>query len=39
MMLRLADFTARCSYMSEPVVSNDFKGVGPLILAAEELGR
>ncbi|MEP6618034.1 MAG: pectate lyase [bacterium] len=26
-------------YMSEPVVSNDFKGVGPLILAAEELGR
>jgi unsaturated rhamnogalacturonyl hydrolase len=26
-------------YMSEPVVSNDPKGVGPLILAAEELGR
>ena len=26
-------------YMSEPVVSNDPKGVGALILAAEELGR
>ncbi|MDB4916264.1 MAG: glycosyl hydrolase family 88 [Gemmatimonadetes bacterium] len=26
-------------YMSEPVVSNDHKGVGPLIMAAEELGR
>ena len=26
-------------YMSEPVVSNDPKGVGAFILAAEELGR
>lgn len=26
-------------YMSEPVVSNDFKGVGPLMMAAHELGR
>ncbi|MES2523988.1 MAG: glycoside hydrolase family 88 protein [Gemmatimonadota bacterium] len=26
-------------YISEPVVSDDYKGVGPLILAAHELGR
>ena len=26
-------------YVSEPVVSDDYKGVGPLILAAHELGR
>lgn len=26
-------------YMSEPVLSNDPKGAGPLILAAEELER
>ena len=26
-------------YVSEPVVSDDYKGVGPLILAALELGR
>lgn len=26
-------------YMSEPVVSNDYKGVGPFILASLELGR
>jgi unsaturated rhamnogalacturonyl hydrolase len=26
-------------YVSEPVVSNDYKGVGPFILAAHELGR
>jgi unsaturated rhamnogalacturonyl hydrolase len=26
-------------YVSEPVVSDDYKGVGPFILAALELGR
>jgi unsaturated rhamnogalacturonyl hydrolase len=26
-------------YVSEPVVSNDYKGVGPFVLAALELGR
>ncbi len=26
-------------YISEPVVSDDYKGLGPLILAAHELGR
>src|SRR5205085_4462076 len=26
-------------YVSEPVVSNDYKGVGAFILAANELGR
>lgn len=26
-------------YVSEPVVSNDYKGVGPFVLAAVELGR
>ena len=26
-------------YVSEPVVSNDYKGVGAFILAAQELGR
>jgi unsaturated rhamnogalacturonyl hydrolase len=26
-------------YMSEPVVSNDYKGVGPFILASLELAR
>lgn len=26
-------------YISEPVVSDDYKGVGPMILAAHELGR
>ena len=26
-------------YVSEPVVTNDYKGVGPFILAATELGR
>ena len=26
-------------YVSEPVVSNDYKGVGAFILAAHELGR
>jgi unsaturated rhamnogalacturonyl hydrolase len=26
-------------YVSEPVVTDDYKGVGPLILAALELGR
>jgi unsaturated rhamnogalacturonyl hydrolase len=26
-------------YMREPIVSDDYKGVGPFILAALELGR
>ena len=26
-------------YVSEPVVSDDYKGVGPFIMAADELGR
>jgi unsaturated rhamnogalacturonyl hydrolase len=26
-------------YVSEPVVADDYKGVGPFILAAQELGR
>jgi unsaturated rhamnogalacturonyl hydrolase len=26
-------------YISEPIVSNDYKGVGPFVLAALELGR
>jgi unsaturated rhamnogalacturonyl hydrolase len=26
-------------YISEPVVTDDYKGVGPMILAAQELGR
>ena len=26
-------------YVTEPVVTDDYKGVGPLILAALELGR
>jgi unsaturated rhamnogalacturonyl hydrolase len=26
-------------YVSEPVVTDDYKGVGPFILAALELGR
>ena len=26
-------------YISEPVVADDYKGVGPFIMAAQELGR
>jgi len=26
-------------YVSEPVVADDYKGVGPFIMAAQELGR
>jgi unsaturated rhamnogalacturonyl hydrolase len=26
-------------YVSEPIVADDYKGVGPFIMAAHELGR
>jgi unsaturated rhamnogalacturonyl hydrolase len=26
-------------YVSEPIVADDYKGVGPFIMAAQELGR